>query len=66
MPPLLAKSIAAENSANAYVNTEDKPYVPPLAMMAIAGFTHTQTPLAPPTDPYKPNNNVVVSPISFF
>jgi hypothetical protein len=27
----------------------------PLELMAIAGFTHTQAPLPPPTDPFKPN-----------
>ncbi|MGA2129229.1 MAG: cytochrome C [Xanthobacteraceae bacterium] len=45
---------------------KSKPYVPPISMMAVAGFTNTQAPLAPPTDPYKPNNNVVVAPVSFF
>ena len=35
-------------------------------MMAIVGFTNTQAPLPPPTAPYNPNNNVVVSPLSFF
>jgi hypothetical protein len=66
VPPLLAQSIAAEKTASTSVATEDKPYVPPLAMMAIAGFTHTQASLAPPTAPDNPNNNVVVSPVSFF
>src|ERR1700681_3504410 len=46
--------------------SDDKEYVPPVAMMAIVGFTHTQAPLAPPTDPYKSNDNVVVSPFSGF
>jgi hypothetical protein len=41
-------------------------YVPPVAMMTIVGLTHTQAPLTPPTDPYKPNDNVVVSPFSGF
>jgi hypothetical protein len=36
------------------------------AMMAIIGYTHTQAPLPPPTDPFKPNDNVVVSPFSVF
>jgi hypothetical protein len=44
----------------------DKEYVPPLSMMAIVGFTHTQAPLPPPTDPYKPNDNTVLSPFSAF
>jgi hypothetical protein len=46
--------------------TEDKEYVPPISMMMIAGYTHTQAPLAPPTDPYKPNDNVILSPFSGF
>ena len=44
----------------------DKEYVPPISMMAIVGYTHTQAPLPPPTDPYKPNDNVVLSPFSAF
>ena len=44
----------------------DKGWVPPISMMAIEGFTHTQAPLPPPTDPYKPNDNVVLAPVSFF
>ena len=49
------------------VNEADKEYVPPISMMAIVGFTHTQAPtVAPPTDPYKPNDNVVLTPFSGF
>lgn len=44
----------------------NKEYVPPLSMMAIVGFTHTQAPLPPPTDPYSPNDNTVLSPFSAF
>jgi hypothetical protein len=44
----------------------DKPWVPPVAMMAIAGFTHTQAPLPPPTAPYGANDNWVLSPVSGF
>jgi len=45
----------------------DKEYIPPISMMAIVGYTHTQAPtVAPPTDPYKPNDNVVLSPFSGF
>ena len=47
-------------------SNSQKPYVPPIAMMAIVGFTNTEAPLSPPTAPYSANNNVVVSPISFF
>ena len=46
--------------------TADKEYVPPISMMMIAGYTHTQAPLAPPTDPFKPNDNVILSPFSGF
>ena len=40
--------------------------MPPISMMAIVGYTHTQAPLPPPTDPYKSNNNIVLSPFSAF
>ena len=63
VPPLLAKSLS--NSVNAD-QSDQKGWVPPISMMAIVGFTNTQASLPPPSDPYKPNNNVVVSPISFF
>jgi hypothetical protein len=67
IPPLLAKSLATENPASgASVSADEKPYAPPLAMMAIVGFTNTQAPIPPPSAPYNPNNNVVVSPLSFF
>jgi hypothetical protein len=46
--------------------TNQKTYVPPVSMMAIVGFTNAATPLTPPTAPYNANNNIVVSPISFF
>jgi hypothetical protein len=45
---------------------DDKDYVPPVSMMTIIGYTHTQAPLPPPTDPFKPNDNVVASPFSGF
>jgi hypothetical protein len=44
----------------------DKAWVPPVSMMAIAGYTHTQAPLAPPTAPYSANDNMVLSPFSGF
>ena len=46
--------------------SDQKKWVPPISMMAIAGFTHTQVDQPPPTAPYSANNNVVVSPLSFF
>ena len=45
---------------------DQKHWVPPISMMTIVGLTNTQAPLPPPTAPYNANNNVVVSPISFF
>jgi hypothetical protein len=49
------------------VSEAEKEYVPPISMMAIVGFTHTQADIIPPpTDPYKPNNNVVLTPFSGF
>jgi hypothetical protein len=53
-------------SADDSEQNNKKTWVPPISMMAITGFTNTQAPLTPPTDPYKTNNNVVVSPLSFF
>jgi hypothetical protein len=44
----------------------NKEYVPPISMMAIVGFTHTQAPLPQPTDPYNANDNTVLSPFSAF
>src|ERR1700738_2463410 len=45
----------------------EKGWVPPVSMMAIAGFTHTQVDeIAPPTDPYKANDNTVLSPFRGF
>jgi hypothetical protein len=43
-----------------------KTYVPPISMMSIVGFTHTATDLAPPADPFAPNNNITIPPLSFF
>jgi hypothetical protein len=44
----------------------DKVWVPPVSMMAIAGYTHTQAPLTPPSAPYSTNENWVLSPVSGF
>jgi len=44
----------------------NKEYVPPISMMAIVGFTHTQAPLPSPADPYNVNDNTVLSPFSAF
>ena len=57
-----AKSDAAKDGQSGTSDT----WVPPIAMMAIAGYTHTQSPQDPTGSPYKANDNVVASPISVF
>ena len=47
-------------------NSQDHPYAPPISMMAIVGFTHTQASPPPPCGAYKCNDNVVVVPVSLF
>jgi hypothetical protein len=47
-------------------SSDDKDYVPPVAMMTIVGFTHTQAPQPPPTAPFAQNDNTVMSPFSGF
>jgi hypothetical protein len=44
----------------------DKNWAPPISMMGIIGLTHTDSPQPPPTAPYRTNDNVVLSPVSFF
>jgi hypothetical protein len=47
--------------------SDNREYVPPVSMMAIVGYTHTQGPtVAPPTDPFQVNDNVVLTPFSGF
>ena len=41
-------------------------WVPPVALMAVVGLTHTQAPLPDPTAPFQPNDNVIPSPVSAF
>jgi len=41
-------------------------WVPPIAVMAVVGLTHTQAPLPEPTAPFQPNNNIFPSPVSVF
>ena len=45
---------------------EHKDWVPPISVMGIIGFTHTDSAQPPPTAPYHPNDNLVLSPVSFF
>jgi hypothetical protein len=71
--PIANDSYSQDEKMRAYAraidsgkSNDDKDYVPPISMMAIAGFTHTQASLTPPTDPFKPNDNAVISPVSAF
>lgn len=59
------KSISAALKSTAS-GDDDKGWVPPVSMMAVFGLTHTQAPQDPTGSSYKPNDNVVVSPVSFF
>jgi hypothetical protein len=53
-------------AASGPTSDDSKEWVPPISMMAVVGYTHTQAALPPPTDPYSPNDNVVLSPFSMF
>jgi hypothetical protein len=46
-------------------SNDQKPYVPPLSMMTVVGFTNTQAPQPPPTAPYSANNNVSLASVNF-
>ncbi|MEO8317574.1 MAG: cytochrome C [Bradyrhizobium sp.] len=50
---------------DAPASDNNKIYVPPVSMMAVVGFTHTQADV-PGQDPYKPNDNTVLTPFSAF
>src|SRR5271165_7304093 len=57
------------NAIDSGTSDGDKEYVPPISMMAITGFTRTQSSLLPPpaaSAPFTPNNNTVLSPFSGF
>ena len=53
-------------SSDDSTDSKEKKWVPPISMMAIVGFTNTQAPQPPPTARTSTNNNIVVSPVSFF
>ncbi len=70
--PLAAYAKKVEANADKAAN-KDKPdsgdskiWFPPLSAMAIVGFTHTQVAQDPTGSSYSPNDNTVVSPVSFF
>src|SRR5450631_3224777 len=62
-----AKKSGSEMPTKApYDTSKIDPYAPPISMMAIVGFTHTQADQDPTGSPYSANDNVVVAPVSFF
>src|SRR5579859_7470681 len=60
------RSYANSESAAAAAPAGERGWVPPISMMAIVGFTHTQADISPPSDPYHPNDNTVLTPFSGF
>jgi hypothetical protein len=65
-PAIDRKEAAAADRARRWTPVRRKVWGPPVSMMAIAGFTHTQAPLTPPSAPYSTNENWVLSPVSGF
>jgi hypothetical protein len=62
-----AKKSGSEMPTKApYDTSKIDPYAPPISMMAIVGFTHTQADQDPTGSPFSANDNVVVAPVSFF
>jgi hypothetical protein len=65
------KSHLGQPSSAGYVRQQNdeeqgKPWVPPISIMGIGGYTNTQTSQTPPCGAYKCNDNVVFAPVSFF
>ena len=50
----------------AIIGSTNDIWVPPVAVMAVVGFTHTQAPQDPTGSSYSPNDNVFPSPVSAF
>lgn len=44
----------------------DKQWVPPISVAALVDYIHTRESLPPPTSPYSPNDNVLLSNAAFF
>jgi hypothetical protein len=66
-----AKSVLGKKSGSGAQSQQQgdeqgKTWVPPISMMAIAGYTNTQTSQTSPCGPYKCNDNFVVAPVSLF
>jgi hypothetical protein len=52
-----------DNSTKDY----QRPWVPPISMMSVVGYTHTATGMGPPADPFAANDNITyAAPLSFF
>ena len=63
---VLGNKSGASAQAQQQDDEQSKAWVPPISMMAIGGYTNTQTSQAPPCGAYKCNDNVAVVPVSFF
>lgn len=65
-----AKSAATKKSdlsKNGQIATgQSDTWIPPISMMAIVGYTNTQTSQTPPCGAYKCNDNIVAAPVSLF
>jgi hypothetical protein len=61
-----ARSIDGTSDTSYSASGGGKGWVPPVSMMAVVGYTHTQADLGQPSDPYKPNDNTVLTPFSGF
>lgn len=63
---LTGHKAAATSSADKQATGTSDVWMPPISMMAILGYTQTKADQDPTGSPYHANNNVVVSPVSFF
>jgi hypothetical protein len=60
------KTDTGNDSAKDGQSDKSNIWVPPISMMTIVGFTHTQAPQDATGSPYRNNDNLVVSPFSLF
>src|SRR5271169_5643793 len=68
IPPLMAKSLPSPDN---FVGSDSKIWVPPISARVTFGFTHTEASLStimglPTPAPYKDNDNITITPLSFF
>src|SRR3974390_398610 len=59
-------AIPPKAPASGQSGTDQSAWVPPISMMAVVGYTHTQADQDPTGSRYHANDNVAVSPLSFF